>query len=100
MSSPPTSVQRRRLIQDAGTTALGFLGPWNVHRARAQAGSKKPLLIGLSTDDTGQYASSERDEQRGVLMAIHEVNARGGVLARRIETVHADTGGMQCRQRP
>jgi branched-chain amino acid transport system substrate-binding protein len=84
---------RRRLIQAASATALGFLGPWNVHRAWAQSGSKKPLLIGLSTDDTGQYATSGQDEQRGILMAINEVNARGGVLGRRVETVHADTGG-------
>ncbi len=93
MTSSPTSVQRRRLIQGAGATALGFLGPWNVHRAWAQSGAKKPLLIGLSTDDTGPYASSGQDEQRGILMAINEVNARGGVLGRRIETIHADTGG-------
>jgi branched-chain amino acid transport system substrate-binding protein len=84
---------RRRLIQAASATALGFLGPWNVHHAWAQSGSKKPLLIGLSTDDTGQYATSGQDEQRGILMAINEVNARGGVLGRRVETVHADTGG-------
>ena len=93
MTSTTTSVQRRRLIQGAGATALGFLGPWNVHRAWAQSGAKKPLLIGLSTDDTGPYASSGQDEQRGILMAINEVNARGGVLGRRIETIHADTGG-------
>ncbi|MES2581820.1 MAG: ABC transporter substrate-binding protein [Pseudomonadota bacterium] len=93
MTSSPSSVQRRRLIQGAGATALGFLGPWNTHRAWAQAASKKPLLLGLCTDDTGSYAASGQDEQRGIRMAIAEVNARGGVLGRRIDTVHADTGG-------
>lgn len=93
MTSTPSFAQRRRLIQGAGVTALGVLGPWNVRRAWAQAGAKKPLLVGLSTDDTGSYAASGQDEQRGILMAIGEVNARGGVLGRRIDTVHADTGG-------
>ena len=89
----PVQRQRRQLIRGAGAATLGFFGPWGAHRAWAQARVKKPLLIGLSTDDTGQYAASGQDEQRGILMAINEVNARGGVLGRRIETVHADTGG-------
>lgn len=55
----------------------------------AQGG--KPLVIGLTTDDSGQYANSGGDERRGILMAIAEANAKGGVLGRRIETVHVDT---------
>jgi branched-chain amino acid transport system substrate-binding protein len=85
--------QRRKLIRGAGVTALAFYGPWTSHRAWAQSRTKKPLLIGLTTDDTGQYAASGKDEQLGILMAINEVNERGGVLGRRIETLHADTGG-------
>lgn len=85
--------QRRQLIRYAGAATLGCFGPWSVHRAWAQANGKKPLLVGLTTDDTGQYGASGQDERRGILMAIAEVNERGGVLGRRIETVHADTGG-------
>jgi len=84
---------RRQLIRGAGAAAMGFFGPWTLHHAWAQAKSKKPLLIGLTTDDTGQYAASGQDERRGIAMAIQEVNERGGVLGRRLETVHADTGG-------
>jgi len=91
MHARPTT--RRGLIQRTGAASLGFLGPWSAHRAWAQARLKKPLLIGLATDDTGQYAASGQDEQRGMRMAIAEANARGGVLGRRIETVHADTAG-------
>lgn len=89
----PVQKQRRQLIRGVGAATLGCFGPWSVHRAWAQARNKKPLLIGLSTDDTGQYGLSGQDEQRGILMAIAEVNERGGVLGRRVETVHADTGG-------
>jgi branched-chain amino acid transport system substrate-binding protein len=86
-------LRRRRLIQGAGAAGLGFMGPWSAHRAWAQARTKKPLLIGLATDDTGQYAASGQDEQRGMRMAIDEANARGGVLGRRLAITHLDTAG-------
>jgi len=91
----PAQRTRRRLLRAFGTAAAaaGFAGPWATHRAWAQARAKKPLLIGLATDDTGQYAASGQDEQRGMLMAIAEANERGGVLGRRVMHVHADTGG-------
>jgi branched-chain amino acid transport system substrate-binding protein len=92
-----SNLQRRRLVRAAGAATLGFFGPWAVNHAWAQARSKKPVLIGLSTDDTGQYGASGQDERRGILMAIAEANARGGVLGRRIETIHADTGGDPVR---
>ncbi|MEP6791862.1 MAG: ABC transporter substrate-binding protein, partial [Ramlibacter sp.] len=95
-----TQLARRQLVRGAGVAALGFFGPWQVHRAWAQARTKKPVLIGLTTDDTGQYALSGQDEQRGILMAIREQNERGGVLGRRIETVHADTGGDGAKAGP
>jgi branched-chain amino acid transport system substrate-binding protein len=85
--------QRRQLIRCTGAATLGGFWPWSAHRAWAQANGKKPLLIGLTTDDTGQYGASGQDERRGILMAIAEVNERGGVLGRRIETAHSDTAG-------
>ena len=95
-----TKLARRQLIRGAGAATLGFFGPWQVHHAWAQSKSKKPLLIGLTTDDTGQYAQSGQDEQRGILMAINEQNERGGILGRNIETVHADTGGDGAKAGP
>ncbi|MDM0014858.1 ABC transporter substrate-binding protein [Variovorax sp. J22P168] len=89
--------QRRRLVGGIGAGVLGFMGPWQVHRAWAQSTARKPLVIGLTTDDTGQYGASGQDEQRGIRMAIAEANVRGGLLGRRIETVHADTGGDAAR---
>jgi branched-chain amino acid transport system substrate-binding protein len=88
-----SNLQRRRLVRGAGAAVLAFSGPWGVHHAWAKAATKKPLLIGLTTDDTGPYGASGQDEQRGIRMAIAEANERGGVLGRRIETVQADTGG-------
>ncbi len=55
------------------------------------AGKAAPLLIGISTDASGIYADSGASERRGIEMAIREFNEKGGVLGRRIETVHIDS---------
>jgi branched-chain amino acid transport system substrate-binding protein len=58
-------------------------------RARAQA--PKPLLIGLTCDGTGAFAASGQAERRGIILAIEEQNARGGLLGRPIEHAWEDT---------
>lgn len=50
-----------------------------------------PILIGISTDASGIYADSGASERRGIEMAIREFNQKGGVLGRRIETLHLDS---------
>ena len=50
-----------------------------------------PLVIGFTSDASGQYANSGASDRRGMLMAIDEFNVKGGVLGRMIETVHMDT---------
>lgn len=55
------------------------------------AGSKDPIVIGITSDASGQYANSGASDRRGMLMAIAEFNAKGGVLGRKIEYIHIDT---------
>ena len=85
----------RRRVVGAGTRAIVAAGvaPWIHQRAWGQASGKKPLRIGVTTDETGAFAASGQDERRGIEMALAEANAQGGVLGRRIEILHADTGG-------
>jgi branched-chain amino acid transport system substrate-binding protein len=84
---------RRQILKTsaavAGTTA--FFGPWAHNRVWAQAAAPKPLVIGLTMDNSGQYAASGGEERLGAMMAIKEFNDKGGVLGRRIEAVHMDT---------
>lgn len=87
-------ISRRGLIR--GTTALAgvagigtIYGPWKHNRAYAQGG--KPIKVGLTCDASGLYGASGRDELRGIRMCIDELNAKGGVLGRKIEWVTADT---------
>jgi branched-chain amino acid transport system substrate-binding protein len=84
--------RRRTLLQAiAGGTAATFFGPWRVNHAWAQAAQKKPLIIGLTMDASGQYGASGAEERLGATMAIKEFNAKGGVLGRPIEALHMDT---------
>jgi branched-chain amino acid transport system substrate-binding protein len=93
-STPPTrNLSRRKLLKASAAVAgtASFLGPWTQHRAWAQSGQAKPLIIGLTMDASGQYAASGGEERLGAMMAIKEFNDKGGVLGRRIEAVHMDT---------
>ena len=83
-------MKRRKLLQMLAAGAA-FYGPWKVHHAWAQAGQKKPLVIGLTMDASGQYGASGMDERLGAMLAIREFNEKGGVLGRRIEALHMDT---------
>ncbi len=69
----------------------GAAGPAPASSAARAASSKAPLVIGITADASGQYASSGDSDKRGVLMAIEEANARGGVLGRPVKWVHLDT---------
>jgi branched-chain amino acid transport system substrate-binding protein len=51
----------------------------------------KPIVIGITSDASGQYANSGASDRRGMKLALAEFNARGGVLGRPIETIHIDT---------
>jgi branched-chain amino acid transport system substrate-binding protein len=85
-----SGISRRTLITASGALIAGasFSGPWRFNRAYA---ADKPIKIGITSDASGQYANSGASDRRGMLMAIDEFNANGGVLGRKIETIHLDT---------
>ena len=91
--------QRRRILKASAMAAATagawgvapFFGPWKHNHVWSQAGQKKPLVIGLTMDASGQYAASGNEERLGAMMAIKEFNAKGGVLGRQIEALHIDT---------
>jgi branched-chain amino acid transport system substrate-binding protein len=83
-------MKRRKMLQMLAAGAA-FYGPWKVHHAWAQAAQKKPLVIGLTMDASGQFGASGMDERLGAMLAIREFNEKGGVLGRRIEALHMDT---------
>jgi len=91
--STKRKITRRGLLKGMGATAgagAAFFGPWTHNRMYASA-ADKPIKIGITSDASGQYANSGASDRRGMMMAIDEYNAKGGVLGRKIETQHIDT---------
>ena len=95
----PASETRRLVIKASALTVAAaggagvapFFGPWKHNHAWSQTAQKKPLVIGLTMDASGQYGASGMEERLGAMMAIKEFNAKGGVLGRPIEAIHMDT---------
>jgi branched-chain amino acid transport system substrate-binding protein len=93
------TTSRRSLLKQSALALAGaglygaapFYGPWKHNHAWAQAAQKKPLIVGLTMDASGQYGASGGEERLGAMMAIKEFNDKGGVLGRRIEALHMDT---------
>jgi branched-chain amino acid transport system substrate-binding protein len=90
MTNP--TISRRGLLKSTGAAAglATFFGPWRHNRVYAAA-TDKPIKIGITSDASGQYANSGASDRRGMAMAIAEFNERGGVLGRKIESIHFDT---------
>ena len=89
------NLTRRSLLKKAGLLTAGvaatpFMGPWRYNRVYAAA-TDKPIVIGLTSDASGQYANSGASDRRGMQLAISEFNKKGGVLGRKVETIHIDT---------
>ncbi|MEO8132775.1 MAG: ABC transporter substrate-binding protein [Betaproteobacteria bacterium] len=97
--NPGGSISRRKFLKASGLTAAAagagvaapFYGPWKHNHAWSQTAAKKPLVIGLTMDASGQYGASGVEERLGAMMAIKEFNDKGGILGRRIEALHMDT---------
>jgi branched-chain amino acid transport system substrate-binding protein len=67
----------------AGTAALSF-------PAILRAQSKDPLRIGCPLPLTGPFAALAADMQRGAQLAEEQLNAKGGVLGRKVEVLFRD----------
>ncbi len=67
----------------AGTTVLAV-------PAIARAQSKDPIRIGFPLPLTGPFGAIATDMQRGATLAMEEVNARGGLLGRKVEVLFRD----------
>jgi branched-chain amino acid transport system substrate-binding protein len=87
-------LSRRNFLKKAGLAVAGtgavFYGPWKHNRVYASK-TDKPILIGMTSDASGQFANSGASDRRGMMMAIDEFNQKGGVLGRKIEFMHIDT---------
>src|SRR5215218_7171352 len=91
--SETTTSRRDFLVQGARVTAgvgiaalLGNLGNW----ALSYGADKEPIKIGVLHSLSGTMAISEVSLRDTVLMAVEEINAKGGVLGRQVKPVVVD----------
>lgn len=64
------------------------VGLWGIGTASAQ--QQPPIVIGVSTGQTGAVAVAAEWELWGVNLAVEEINAAGGLLGRKVEVMVLD----------
>ena len=80
-------MQGARVTAGVGIAALlGNLGNW----ALSYGADKEPIKIGVLHSLSGTMAISEVSLRDTVLMAVEEINAKGGVLGRQVKPVVVD----------
>ena len=89
MSNDPfgRSVQRRTILK-AGL-AIGAMQVASPFVVKALA--DEPIKIGLDNPLTGTYAAPGKNEQIGCQLAVDQLNAKGGILGRKIELLSEDS---------
>jgi branched-chain amino acid transport system substrate-binding protein len=65
---------------------LCIVGPQNVLAEE----KSQPVRVGLSTSLSGTYAVPGKNQLEGINMWVHDINARGALLGRKVELVHYD----------
>ncbi len=78
-------MDRRSFLTTAGAGAAVLAFPGLL---RAQ--SKEPVRIGFPGPLTGPFAALANDQQRGAQLAESELNAKNGILGRKVEILYRD----------
>jgi branched-chain amino acid transport system substrate-binding protein len=78
----------RRTLLKAGI-ALGAVQVANPFVISARA--EEPIKIGLNDPFTGTYAELGKNEQIGCQLAVDQINAKGGILGRKVELLSEDS---------
>ena len=85
---PRGTVARRELMQAGAAIGIATLAvPYVIGKARAA----DTVKIGFVDPFTGTYAGFGHNELIGATMAVDELNARNGILGRKIEMISEDT---------
>ena len=83
------SISRRKFLAATGATAgaIATQGLFFPAVLRAQSG---PIKIGFPLPLTGPFGAIAADQKRGAELAVEELNARGGVMGRKVEVLFRD----------
>jgi branched-chain amino acid transport system substrate-binding protein len=78
-------INRRAFLTTSAVAAAGLAFP-TVLRAQAS----DPIKIGFPLPLTGTFAAIAADMQRGAQLAWDEINAKGGIMGRKVEVLFRD----------
>ena len=83
-------ITRRSFLKTAGTIGgVAALGSFSFPRY-SFGQTKEPLKIGCVLPLTGPFGTEAKDQEAGVTLAVEEINAKGGVLGRRVDLLIRD----------
>jgi branched-chain amino acid transport system substrate-binding protein len=82
-----STVGRRTVLRTAAAVGIAQVAAPFVISARAA----ETIRIGLDDTFTGTYAELGKNEQIGSQLAVDQINAKGGILGRKVELVSEDS---------
>src|SRR5574342_216670 len=83
------SITRRKFLAATSATA-GALATQGFFPAVLRAQDSGPLKIGFPLPLTGPFSAIAGDQKRGAELAVDELNAKGGVMGRKVEVLFRD----------
>ena len=78
-------MHRRTFVKTAAAAAATLSFP-GILRAQGTG----PVRIGMPLPLTGPFAALAKDMQQGAVLGVDELNARGGILGRKVEVLFRD----------
>ncbi|MBF0270621.1 MAG: TRAP transporter substrate-binding protein DctP [Magnetococcales bacterium] len=87
----------RKFEERIGPDVIARMAEWLLLRGQESDGERREIFVGLDAQLSGESAGVGLELSRGVLLAIEEINARGGVLNRKMRLVARDNHGLATR---
>src|SRR4030067_1181145 len=102
--SSDKKITRRAFLKKTGVMGgmVAFGGFQTPKQSFAQ--TKEPFRVGFPIPLTGPYGTEAKDQQAGAELAAAEINAKGGVLGRKVEILvrddklKADEGARRAKE--
>jgi branched-chain amino acid transport system substrate-binding protein len=79
------------MIRHAGRVLRALLALSLVSTAATARADKEPIKIGILGPFTGSIAYNAEEMKKGMLLALDEVNSKGGLFGRKVELAFCDT---------